>query len=216
MLNHTISKLKMLNKMWVHLEKLIGKLAKQFNSSIFTIVCKSLSKKWSIKRILTLSKSRKYGLQAERTTLCAVKVQLSQASVTSTKSSWSLRLRNELRMLKWKSFHLSEYCCSPPLDEDEEAAMASVPLGLTTRGAIVFTPRHSTFKHLRLSFSSLVSKLNFLNAPGRASSSLHRMTENVTRANDAQRVVFFAMIVMKKKPISQIKADTREIPSVLR
>lgn len=111
-----------------------------------------------------MSKSRKYGLHAERTTLCAVNVQLSQASVTSTKSWWSLRLRNELRMLKWKSFHLSEYCCSPPLDEDEEAAMASVPLGLTTRGAIVFSPRHSTFKHLHLSFSSLVSELNCLNA----------------------------------------------------
>lgn len=110
-----------------------------------------------------MSKSRKYGLHAERTTLCAVKVQLSQASVTSTKSWWSLRLRNELRMLKWKSFHLSEYCCSPPLDEDEEAAMASVPLGLTTRGAIVFSPRDSTFKHLHLSFSSLVSELNCLN-----------------------------------------------------
>lgn len=93
-----------------------------------------------------MSKSRKYGLHAERTTLCAVKVQLSQASVTSTKSSFSLRRRNELRMLKWKSFHLSEYCCSPPLDEDEEAAMASVPLGLTIRGAIVFTPHNSTLK----------------------------------------------------------------------
>lgn len=52
-------------------------------------------------------------------------------------------------MLEWKSFHLSEYCCSP-LDEDEEAAMASVPSGPTaegTRGAIVLTlaPHEDTF-----------------------------------------------------------------------
>ena len=52
-------------------------------------------------------------------------------------------------MLEWKSFHLSEYCCSP-LDEDEEAAMASVPSGPTaegTRGAIVLTlaPHGDTF-----------------------------------------------------------------------
>lgn len=52
-------------------------------------------------------------------------------------------------MLEWKSFHLSEYCCSL-LDEDEEAAMASVPSGPTaegTRGAIVLTlaPHEDTF-----------------------------------------------------------------------
>lgn len=145
-----------------------------------------------------MSKSRKYGLHAERTTLCAVKVRLSQASVTSTKSWWSLRLRNELRMLKWKSFHLSEYCCSPPLDEDEEAAMASVPLGLTTRGAIVFTPRHSTLKHPRLSCNWLVSVE--YDRPWRASSSLYRVTRNVIATNDAQSVVLFhAMIVREKK-----------------
>lgn len=100
-----------------------------------------------MKNALTLSRFRKYGLHAERTILCAVKLQLSQASVTSTKSSTSRSWRTELRMLDWKSFHLSEYCCSPPVDEDEEAAMASVPLRLTTRGAIVLTPRHSTLGH---------------------------------------------------------------------
>lgn len=93
---------------------------------------------------LTLSNLLKYGLHAERTTLWAVKLLLSQASVTSTKSSSSLRFRNVLRILEWKSFHLSEYCCSP-LDEDEEAAMASVPSGPTAegiRGAIVLTLAH--------------------------------------------------------------------------
>lgn len=84
-----------------------------------------------------MSRFRKYGLHAERTILCAVKLQLSQASVTSTKSSTSLSWRTELRMLDWKSFHLREYCCSPPVDEDEEAAMASVPLRITI--AIVLT-----------------------------------------------------------------------------
>lgn len=59
------------------------------------------------------------------------------------KSSSSLKFRNVLRILAWKSFHLSEYCCSP-LDEDEDAAMASVPSGPTAegiKGAIVLTPR---------------------------------------------------------------------------
>lgn len=69
----------------------------------------------------------------------AVKLLLSQASVTSTKSSSSRRCRKLLRMLEWKSFQRREYCCSP-LDEDDEAAMAPVPPGPTaegTSGAIV-------------------------------------------------------------------------------
>lgn len=123
--------------------------------------------KKKIKNALTLSRFRKYGLHAERTILCAVKLQLSQASVTSTKSSTSLSWRTELRMLDWKSFHLREYCCSPPVDEDEEAAMASVPLRLTTRGAIVLAllvtlhPWAPLHVHQSLSFHSHASVLYF-------------------------------------------------------
>lgn len=46
-------------------------------------------------------------------TLCAVNVAPAQASVTSTKSSSSLKRRNDDTIAEWKSFHLSEYCCSP-------------------------------------------------------------------------------------------------------
>jgi len=107
-------------------------------SSISCLATKTLKEEGKRgKVLLTLSSFLKYGLHAESTTLWAVKLRLlSQASVTSTKSSSSLKCRNELKMLEWKSFHLNEYCCSP-FGEDEEAAMASVPLVLTARGAIV-------------------------------------------------------------------------------
>lgn len=55
---------------------------------------------------------RKYGLQAERTTLWAVKEQPSHANVTSTKSSSSRKWRKDERMLAWKSFQRRLYCCS--------------------------------------------------------------------------------------------------------
>lgn len=74
---------------------------------------------------LAFSSRRKYGLQAESTTLCAVNEQPSHASVTSTKSSSSRRWRNEDKMDEWKSFHRSEYCCSgevsPPIGHNEGA-----------------------------------------------------------------------------------------------
>lgn len=60
---------------------------------------------------LAFSNFRKYGEQALSTTLCAVNERVSQAMVTSTKSSSSRRCRNEDRIDDWKSFHLSEYCC---------------------------------------------------------------------------------------------------------
>jgi hypothetical protein len=91
--------------------------------------------------------------------LWAVKLLLSQASVTSTKSSSSRRCRKLLRMLEWKSFHLREYCCSP-LDEDDEAAMAPVPPGPTaegTSGAIVLSL--PTTAKLRLSSPLLSGSL---------------------------------------------------------
>lgn len=118
----------------------LNSLAGSVEFAQMTYVCDIAVSSMKTKSVLTLSNLRKYGLHAERTTLCAVKLLLSQASVTSTKSSSSLKFRNVLRILEWKSFHLSEYCCSP-LD-DEEAAMASVPSGPTaegTRGAIVLT-----------------------------------------------------------------------------
>lgn len=54
----------------------------------------------------------KYGLHALRTTLCAVNDRISQASVTSTKSSSSRKCRNDDKIELWKSFHLRAYCCS--------------------------------------------------------------------------------------------------------
>lgn len=72
-----------------------------------------------------LSSFRKYGLQAERTTLWAVNEQPSQANVTSTKSSSSRRCRKEERMEDWKSFQRRAYCCSgevsPPIGQSEGA-----------------------------------------------------------------------------------------------
>lgn len=59
---------------------------------------------------LALSSLRKYGEHALNTTLCAVNERVSQAMVTSTKSSSSRRCRNEDKIDDWKSFHLSEYC----------------------------------------------------------------------------------------------------------
>lgn len=74
---------------------------------------------------LALSSLRKYGLHADRTTLWAVKEQPSQANVTSTKSSSSLKCRNDDSIDEWKSFHRSEYCCSgevsPPIGQSEGA-----------------------------------------------------------------------------------------------
>lgn len=54
----------------------------------------------------------KYGLHALNTTLCAVNDPLSQANVTSTKSSSSRKCRNDDNIELWKSFHFNEYCCS--------------------------------------------------------------------------------------------------------
>lgn len=74
---------------------------------------------------LALRSLLKYGLQADRTTLWAVKEQPSHANVTSTKSSSSLKCRNEDSIDEWKSFHRSEYCCSgevsPPIGQSEGA-----------------------------------------------------------------------------------------------
>lgn len=68
---------------------------------------------------LALSNFRKYGLHADNTTLWAVNEHPSHANVTSTKSSSSRKCRNDERILAWKSFHRSEYCCSghesPPI-----------------------------------------------------------------------------------------------------
>lgn len=61
---------------------------------------------------LAFNSFRKYGLQALKTTLCAVNDRISQAKVTSTKSSSSRKCRNDDRIELWKSFHFSEYCCS--------------------------------------------------------------------------------------------------------
>lgn len=54
----------------------------------------------------------KYGLHALKTTLCAVNDRISQANVTSTKSSSSRKCRNDDKIELWKSFHLRAYCCS--------------------------------------------------------------------------------------------------------
>lgn len=61
----------------------------------------------------------KYGLHALRTTLCAVNDRISQANVTSTKSSSSRKCRNDDKIELWKSFHFRAYCCS---DGDGETA----------------------------------------------------------------------------------------------
>nr|CAH7734389.1 unnamed protein product [Callosobruchus chinensis] len=53
----------------------------------------------------------------------------SHASVTSTKSSASLRCLKEERMLDWKSFQRSEYCCSGEV---------SPPIGLSD--GVISTP----------------------------------------------------------------------------
>lgn len=135
--------------------------------------------------ILTLSSLRKYGLHADKTTLCAVKLLLSQASVTSTKSSSSLKFRNVLRILEWKSFHLSEYCCSP-LDEDEEAAMASVPSGPTAegiKGAIVLTPRGHPLTSPRFTLLHLFTRFSCRPVPWRFQATLNSSRdEQLTQA----------------------------------
>lgn len=66
-----------------------------------------------------MSNYLKYGLHALRTTLCAVNDRISQANVTSTKSSSSRKCRNDDKIELWKSFHFRAYCCS---DGDGETA----------------------------------------------------------------------------------------------
>lgn len=51
--------------------------------------------------------------------MCAVNDRISQANVTSTKSSSSRKCRNDDKIELWKSFHLRAYCCS---DGDGETA----------------------------------------------------------------------------------------------
>lgn len=91
---------------------------------------------------LAFSSFRKYGLQALSTTLCAVKDRVSQASVTSTKSSSSRKCRNDDRIELWKSFHFSEYCCS---DGDGET------------GGSIFTPVVLLFSVVWINVDSVIS-----------------------------------------------------------
>lgn len=62
--------------------------------------------------ILTLNRSLKNGLQAERTTLCAWSRCPSQAIVTSVKSSSSRKVSNWDVIFAWKLFHLKQNCWS--------------------------------------------------------------------------------------------------------
>ena len=58
-----------------------------FKSKTFQVRYSLVSKKWTFDPVLTLRISRKYGEQAESTTLCALRAPPSALKVMSTKSS---------------------------------------------------------------------------------------------------------------------------------
>lgn len=59
----------------------------------------------------TSNSDLKYGLQADKTILCALHVCPSHASVTSVKLFSSRRCLNDETILDWKSFHFKKNCC---------------------------------------------------------------------------------------------------------
>jgi hypothetical protein len=72
------------------------------------------SHQWLTIRVIlqhTSNSDLKYGLQAERTILCALHVCPSHASVTSVKLFSSRRCLNDETILDWKSFHFKKNCC---------------------------------------------------------------------------------------------------------
>jgi hypothetical protein len=69
---------------------------------------------WANKLIIvqhTSNSDLKYGLQADRTILCALQVLPSHASVTSVKLFSSRKCLKDETILDWKSFHFRKNCC---------------------------------------------------------------------------------------------------------
>lgn len=114
------------------------------NKLSISFCCTSRSMTMGCWHGLALSNFRKYGLHADNTTLWAVNEHPSHANVTSTKSSSSRKCRNDERILAWKSFHRSEYCCSghesPPIG-------AAVPSATGNTVQTIASRRLSTAVH---------------------------------------------------------------------
>jgi len=86
----------------------------------------------------TSNSDLKYGLQADKTILCALHVCPSHASVTSVKLFSSRRCLNDETILDWKSFHFKKNCC------------CSADMVLTEQNKIkLYITQNTTRRHIR-------------------------------------------------------------------
>ena len=90
-----------------------GNIVNAFSCSSSWLSCQATKKLESLKKDderLTLKRSRKQSLQADRMTLCALMSLPSHDMVTSTKSSSNFKLPRAATMFRWKLFHLRQKC----------------------------------------------------------------------------------------------------------
>jgi len=167
----------------------------------------------------TSNSDLKYGLQADKTILCALHVCPSHASVTSVKLFSSRRCLNDETILDWKSFHFKKNCCCSAdmvLTEQNKSKLYHAKYNQTTHQKpecdlpCEYKIRANKTEHTHIFSQTRVSRNQIILKPPPLKKIINKNTHSIKHLhnvyNNVPGILFnFLLILVDKLPTKDIR-----------